>query len=330
MLHLLCPMPASSASHNKGWALQAMELEGLLGEAEKLVNALQSENADLKGQLTAIQSRSPALDTTPPTAPSASKAGESTATDSQSAAPPAQDPALSVVSELGKSEAAIGGEGAPAVAAAVVPVAQRSPDHLLALAGCLQRPAVARRCTSDAGLVPGGLTAQPGKVAGAVRRRSESGAPRSAARLPLAARTCLLRAQDALLASSPAQRNGTAGLASAAAVTLPDGGARDAHSPAAQLELAASAVMPEDPLLPPLPFEGLSQRLSQVQSLQNLLIEGANCALAKPLLFIVGTCMSLIHVGLLSMLLLLAGHMRVDGRPSHEDRLPGHLAAQGH
>ncbi len=270
---------------------------------------------------------------TPPAAPSASEAGEKhSSSDSQSAAPPAQHPAAPAVAELAKAEAAIGGEAAPAVAAAVVPAAQRSPDHLLALAAGPQRPALARRCTSDAGLLPGGLTAQPGKVqtrAGAPAA-ARAGPPRSAARLPLAARTCLLRAQDALLASSPAQRNGTAGLASAAAVTLPDGGARDAHSPAAQLELAASAVMPEDPLLPPLPFEGLSQRLSQVQSLQNLLIEGANCALAKPLLFIVGTCMSLIHVGLLSMLLLLAGHMRVDGRPSHEDRLPGHLAAQGH
>ena len=250
----------------KGWALQAMELEGLLGEAEQLVNALQSENADLKGQLTAIQSRCPALDTTPPTAPSASKAGESTATDSQSAALPAQDPALSLVSELGKSEDAVEGGSAPAVAVAAVPLAQRSPDHLLALAGCLQRPTLARRCTSDAGLLPGGLTGQPGKAAGAARRRSESGAPRSAARLPLAARTCLLRAQDALLSSSPAQRDGTAVLASATAVTLPNGSAQDARSPAAQLELAASAVTPEEPLLPPLPFEGLSQRLSQVQT----------------------------------------------------------------
>lgn len=241
--------------------LQAKELEGLLGEAEKLVSALQSENADMKCQLAAMQSCSPADDATLPSDPSASEAGGvKTATAFPSTALPEEDPAAPAASEHAEAEAA-----------AAVPAPPRSPDHLLALAGGPMRRAPARRCTSDAGLLPRGPAGQPGAGAGAARRRSDSGAPRSAARLPLAVRTCLLRAQDALLASSPAQRDSTAVLASAAAVTSPGRSTQDADSPAGQgsepatvqLELAAAALV-EDPMLPPLPFEGLSQRLSQV------------------------------------------------------------------
>ncbi len=241
--------------------LQAQELEGLLGEAEKLVNTLQSENADLKCQLAAMQRCSPAQGTTPPTGPSASEPGEKTAAASPSAALSTHDPAAPTVSELAKGEAD---------SAAAVPSTPRSPDHLLALAAGPQRRALARRCTSDAGLLPGGPAGQPGAGARAARRCSESGAARSAARLPLAARTCLLRAQDALLASSPAQLDNATVLAVAAAMTTPDGSTQDTDSPARQPAKSAAAGMIEDPMLPPLPFEGLSQRLSQVHSLQSL------------------------------------------------------------
>ncbi len=165
------------------------------------------------------------------------------------------------MAELAKGEAE---------AAAAVPVNPRSPDHLLALAAGPQRRALTRRCTSDAGLLPGGPAGQSISQTRTARRCSEGGTVRSAARLPLAARTCLLRAQDALLASSPAQLDNATVLAVAAAMTMPDGSPRDAISPAGQPAEPATAGKVEDPMLPPLPFEGLSQRLSQVQSLGRL------------------------------------------------------------
>ena len=142
----------------------------------------------------------------------------------------------------------------------------------------------ARRGGSDAGLAV--RSASLAEAAAGARRRSEGNALRaSAARLPLAARTCLLRAQDALLASlpalgSPGNAHPTPESAAPAAGLLvrPEESSAQAAGTAetasafdvAQRDAAALlAEVVVDPTLPALPFEGLSQRLSQVQSLQN-------------------------------------------------------------
>ena len=156
---------------------------------------------------------------------------------------------------------------------------QHCSEPQAALAAGRLQAGSAKRGGSDAGLVA--RSASPAEAAAGARRRSEGSALRaSAARLPLAARTCLLRAQDALLASLPAL--GSPGNAhptseSAAPATSLLVRPEDSSAPAAETAEAAAdfdaaqrdaaALLAEvvvDPTLPALPFEGLSQRLSQV------------------------------------------------------------------
>lgn len=230
--------------------LQAAELEGLLAEAEKMFKALQDENAGLRRQLATTSQPSPAA-TASPQALIASPivAAEKAATESQAAAPQAN--AVPETAQTAKET-----PHAPAEAPAVQ--APKSTEQLQALAAGRPRGAPARRGASDAGLQG---RAAPAPAGAGARRRSEGGA-----RLPLAARTCLLRAQDALLAASPSQAaNAVASPAQPATGATPRAGDNDAKSPAVQAatEADAPAAMVEESTLPALPFEGLSQRLSQ-------------------------------------------------------------------
>ena len=205
--------------------LQAAKLEAFLAEAESLCTALQSENADLKRQQEARQ------DDPANTQPTASPAKTVTETLSAAAAPLEDMPMP---------------EETPQSAAAPVTAAPS-----------------ARRPT---GLVLRGTSAEPQCSSGS-RRRSEA--------LPLAARTCLLRAQDALLAAaSPPQGTPADAPATVAAASATPGAAEARATPTsqlatadetAQLDAASLAALVEDPTLPALPFEGLSQRLSQVE-----------------------------------------------------------------
>ena len=329
----ICPACLQQASVDDRHAVQATELEGLLGKAEKLIKALQSKNADLRSQLDARQINDAAPASTQPTDLAATEAAVDTATVPESAAlllaealpqdaaaPPAVSAPPDAMADTPSKAMALPQDAAtpalkaPAVSARleVEPLAQdatgpnsseaaewtaeqplmskalpedravaaagsgppRSTEYLLALAGCLERAAPTWRSSSDAGLLHGSPAAEP--QAGAARHASESGAPRSSVRLPLAARTCLLRAQDALLASLPIQPDGSAVLACADAIDGPSERAQSTGSPPEQdaspantavgmlQETAAVAGMVEDPTLPSLPFEGLSQRLSLV------------------------------------------------------------------
>ena len=245
------------------YAWQAAELEGLLAEAERLCRDLQTENADLRRQLK-CSNASPG---------SVQAAGPASAADTASEA------------RAGEAEVSAGinsaqlPEEAPSTAAAAAGLPQPCTETPVACAAGRPAAGPARQGGSDAGLAA--LRASPADAATGARRRSEGGALRaSAARLPLAARTCLLRAQDALLASLPALSSpGDAHLTSESAapaaslLVRPD----DSRAPAAETaepavdpnaaQRDAAALLAEvvvDPTLPALPFEGLSQRLSQV------------------------------------------------------------------
>ena len=214
----------------------------------------------MKCQLAAMQSCTPALDTNQLRRSSCgSKAGGRAATETQSAALQPQDLAPPLVSE---------------------PVRRPSLQPRAELTLCMQQ----RLCQCCKGRQ---TTCWPWRAA--CSGQHWQGAAPAMPRLPLTARTCLLRTQDALLAASPAQRDSTAVLASAAAMTPPGGSAQDADSPAgqgsepasAEPEAAAAAVV-EGSMLPLLPFEGLSQRLSQVHFLATLFPRGADCLRVEP------------------------------------------------
>lgn len=236
--------------------MQAAELEGLLAEAEKLCRDLQAENADLRRQLKCSNASPGSVQAARP-ASAADTASEARAAGAEAGA--------------GIDSAQIP-EEAPSTAAAAAGLPQHCRESQAALAPSGPQAGPARRGSSDAGLTAHGAT--PAEVAAGARRRSEGGPLRaSAGRLPLAARTCLLRAQDALLASlSPGDAHLTSESAAPAASLL----VRPADSSALAAETAlacdaaqrdAAALLAEvvvDPTLPALPFEGLSQRLSQV------------------------------------------------------------------
>ena len=207
--------------------LQAAELEAFLAEAESLCNTLQNENADLKHQLEARQ-------------------------DAPANAQPAASPAKTVTETLSAAAAA-------STPLEGTPMPEETPQS--AAAPVTAAPSAGR----PTGLMLRGASAEPPGSSGS-RRRSEA--------LPLAACTCLLRAQDALLAAaSPPQGTPADAPVTAAAAAATPGAANARATPTsrvsnadetAQLDAASLAALVEDPTLPALPFEGLSQRLSQV------------------------------------------------------------------